>query len=70
MLRIPKKNSKTTNGAGLMLTSLLMNDRPWAEFLLVAPAQEVTLLAFNPIAGMIDLEPAFGADGGLFHFRF
>ena len=69
MLLIPKKNSKTTNGAGLMMTSLLMNDRPRAEFLLVAPTQEVALLAFNQIAGMIDLEPAFTQGAGMFHVQ-
>ena len=54
---VPKKNSKTTNGSGLMLTSVLINERPRAEFLLVAPTQEVALLAFNQVAGMIDLDP-------------
>src|SRR4051812_28017748 len=36
-LLVPKKNSKTTNGAVLMLTSLLLNKIPNAEFLLIAP---------------------------------
>ena len=66
LLLIPKKNSKTTNGAALMLTSLLMNERPRGEFLLVAPTQEVALLAFNQVAGMIDLEPSFGS---MFHLQ-
>lgn len=54
---VPKKNAKTTGGAGLMVTSLLMNDRPRAEFLLVASTQEVAKLAFNQAVGMIDLDP-------------
>lgn len=53
---VPKKNAKTTMGAGLMMTSLLMNERPRAEFLLVAPTQDVALLAFNQVSGMIDLD--------------
>lgn len=54
---VPKKNGKTTYGAGLMLTSLLVNRRPRAEFLLVAPTQKVSDLAFEAVAGMIDLDP-------------
>ena len=33
----PKKQSKTTYGAALMVTALLMNRRPRAEFLLIGP---------------------------------
>jgi phage terminase large subunit-like protein len=54
---VPKKNAKTTMGAGLMLTSVLMNERPRAEFLIVAPTQDVANLAFGQAAGMIDLDP-------------
>lgn len=57
LLLVPKKNAKTTNGAGLMLTALLVNRRPRAEFLLVAPTQKVSELAFKQVAGMIDLDP-------------
>jgi phage terminase large subunit-like protein len=53
---VPKKNAKTSYGAGLMLTSLLMNERPMAKFLLVAPTQDVTELAFSQVAGMVRLE--------------
>lgn len=54
---VPKKNSKTTGGAGIMLTALLMNKRPRAEFILVGPTQEVADLAFQQAAGMIDADP-------------
>ena len=37
---VGKKNSKTTSGAGLMVTALLMNEVPWAEFLFIGPTQE------------------------------
>ncbi len=53
-LLVPKKNAKTTAGAGLMFTTLLLNKRPRAEFLLVAPTQQIALLAFGQITGMID----------------
>ena len=36
-LLAPKKSSKTSYGAALMETTLLMNERPRAEFLLIAP---------------------------------
>ena len=54
---VPKKNSKTTYGAGFMLTSFLLNTRPKAPFGLVAPTQDVTEIAFSQIAGMIRLDP-------------
>lgn len=53
---VPKKSSKTSYGAGLMLTALLLNERPLAKFLLVAPTQDVTKLAFDQAAGMIALD--------------
>lgn len=54
---VPKKNSKTTNGAALMLTSLLLNERPNAEFLLIAPTQPIAELSFNQVEGMIAEDP-------------
>lgn len=56
-LLVPKKNSKTTNGALLMLTALLLNQRPKATFLMTAPVQDVADLAFSAAAGAIALDP-------------
>jgi len=56
-LLVPKKNSKTTGGAGLMLTALLINKRPNAEFLLVAATQPITEISFNQVAGMVEADP-------------
>ncbi len=56
-LLVPKKNSKTTNGAAIMLTALLENKRPRAEFLLVGPAQEIADTAFSQAVGMIEADP-------------
>lgn len=53
---VPKKNSKTSYGAGLMLTALILNERPLGKFLLVAPTQDVTDLAFSQCKGMIELD--------------
>lgn len=55
-LLVPKKNSKTTGGAALMLTAMLISRRPRAEFLLVAPTQEVADLAFRQACGMIEAD--------------
>ncbi len=56
-LLVPKKNSKTTNGALLMLTALLINQRPNAPFILTAPVQDVAEIAFAAVAGAIALDP-------------
>ncbi|CDM61811.1 MULTISPECIES: hypothetical protein [Rhizobium] len=43
----PKKNSKTTGGAGIMVTALLMNKRPRAEFLLIGPHRMLPTLPYK-----------------------
>ncbi|HWP15959.1 MAG TPA: terminase large subunit, partial [Xanthobacteraceae bacterium] len=53
----PKKQSKTTYGAALMVTALLMNRRPRAEFLLIGPTKITADLAFDQAAGMIEADP-------------
>lgn len=56
-LLVPKKNNKTTGGALLMLTALLLNERPRAPFLLTAPVQKTADDAFAALAGAIALDP-------------
>lgn len=63
---VPKKNSKTTAGAAIMVTALLMNQRPRAEFLIVAPTQDVSDLAYRQAVGMIEADPVLAAK---FHIR-
>jgi phage terminase large subunit-like protein len=58
LLLTPKKNSKTTYGAGLMITALLLNRRPRAEFLFIAPTQLISDLAFDAASGMIEIDEA------------
>lgn len=53
---VPKKNSKSTNGAGLMLTALLMNNRPHAPFALFGPTQEISDIAYAAASGMIQAD--------------
>lgn len=55
-LLVPKKNSKTTNGALVMLAALLLNVRPRANFIMTAPVQDVAELAFSQAAGAIALD--------------
>jgi phage terminase large subunit-like protein len=55
-LLVPKKNSKTTNGALLMLTALLLNERPQASLIMTAPVQDVAQMAFDAAAGAIRLD--------------
>jgi phage terminase large subunit-like protein len=54
---VPKKNSKTTNGAAISLTAALMNDRPNAELQMIGPTQEIANVAFDQAWGMIDADP-------------
>jgi phage terminase large subunit-like protein len=58
---VPKKQSKTTAGAAVMVTALLMNKRPRAEFLIVAPTQDVSDLAFRQAVGMIEADEVLAA---------
>lgn len=63
---VPKKNSKTTDGALLMVTALLLNQRPRAGFVMTAPVQDVASLAYEAAAGAIDLDPVLSKK---FHTR-
>lgn len=57
MAMVPKKNSKTTGAAGVMITAMLMNKRPRAEMLFIGPTQDIADLAFQQASGMIEADP-------------
>ncbi len=65
-LLIPKKNAKSSNGGAVMVVALLMNRRPSAEFLLIAPTKEIADIAFKQASGTIKLDPTLDK---LFHIQ-
>lgn len=57
-LLIPKKNGKSSSGGALMLTALIMNERPEAEFNLIAPTMQIAGIAFKQAVGTIKADPS------------
>jgi len=55
-LLVPKKNGKSAIAAAIILTAAIMNERPEAECLLIAPTQKIAGIAFKQIRGMIALD--------------
>ena len=52
---IPKGNAKSSNGGAVMLTAFILNQRPEAEFLFIAPTIEIASIAFKQAKGTIRL---------------
>lgn len=63
---MPKKNGKTAIAAVIILIAAIMNVRPAAQLLLLAPTITIARYSFDYIEGIIKLDPAL-AD--LFHCR-
>jgi len=58
---IPKGNSKSSNGGAVMLVALLVNRRPEAEFMFIAPTIEIATIAYKQAKGTIRLDPTLNA---------
>lgn len=56
-LLVPKKNAKTTYAAATMLTAQIVNRRPNAEFVLVAPTINIAERAYKAVTGAIKADP-------------
>lgn len=54
-LMIPKKNAKTSVAAAVVVVALMVNERPSATALLVAPTKEIADLAYTQARGIIRL---------------
>jgi len=65
-LLIPKKNSKSSNGGVVMVVALIVNRRPEAEFVLVAPTKEIADITFRQASGSIRADDELAK---LFHIQ-
>ncbi len=65
-LLVPKKNGKSTFAAAIMVTAILVNRRPDAEFTFLAPTIEVANISFRQARGIIRLNKRLSE---LFHIQ-
>ncbi len=63
---VPKKNGKSSYSAPLAITALIVNRRPAAEFLIVAPTKRIADISFRQAELTIRADPALEA---LFHIQ-
>ena len=65
-LLIPKKNGKSSIAAAIIVTAAILNERPEAELLLIAPTMTIAKIAFKQAWGIIRADVELDA---LFHVR-
>lgn len=53
---IPKKNGKSSIAAAIMVTAAILNMRPEAELLLIAPTKKIAEIAYKQAVGIIRLD--------------
>lgn len=66
-LLVPKKNGKSAIASALAITAAIMNERPLAELLLIAPTKQIAEITFKQAAGIIALDTELDK---LFHRNF
>ncbi len=68
---IPKKNTKTTLAAAILVVAALMNDAPYHRFIMIAPRMAIADIAFGQVKGIIDVSvlPSGTALNQLFKVR-
>lgn len=55
-LLVPKKNGKSSIAAAIIITAAIMNERPEAELLLIAPTKTIAEISFKQAVGIIRLD--------------
>lgn len=65
-LLVPKKNGKSAIAAGIIVTAAILNERPTAELILIAPTQKIADIAFKQAKGIITLDEDLNR---LFHIQ-
>lgn len=55
-LLVPKKNGKSAIAAAIIVVAAIMNERPDAELLLIAPTREIATISFKQASGIIRLD--------------
>lgn len=65
-LLVPKKNGKSSIAAAIIVTAAILNERPEAELLLIAPTKQIADISFKQAAGIIRLDDELSK---LFHLQ-
>jgi len=65
-LLVPKKNGKSAIAAAIIVTAAILNERPAAELILIAPTHNISEIAFNQAKGIIAADDHLAA---VFHVK-
>ena len=65
-LLVPKKNGKSSYAATIMVVAMIVNLRPNAEFLLIAPTKEIAGISYRQASGIIKADAELSK---LFHMQ-